>query len=252
MQIIAAGIVVAGGFRFSSFMLPFGHNITNTFAVYGISLFWIVGITNAVNLIDGMDGLAGGISGIAALFWGIISLYMECTTAALFAFVLFGAIAGFLAFNKPPAKIFMGDSGSLLIGYILAVLPLMPQEKENFTEILLLALTILIIPVFDTISTIFRRLRLKKHITEPDKHHIHHKLLRLGLSKNKILIIIYIFCIFTGAAAFLWALHSKYLNIYFLPLTWTPALVLFRLLHVRHWNVQPKISPQRNPVSAKH
>jgi UDP-GlcNAc:undecaprenyl-phosphate GlcNAc-1-phosphate transferase len=256
LQIIAAGIVIAGGFRFSSFTLPFGLTISNTFVRYGISLFWIVGAANAINLIDGMDGLAGGISAIAALFWGIISLQTGHTSAAVAAFVLFGSIAGFLVFNKPPAKVFMGDSGSLLIGYILAVLPLMEQGKESSTETLLLGVTILVIPFFDTVSAVFRRIRLKKRISEPDKDHIHHKFLKLGLSVHKILIIIYSFCIFTGAAAFFWAVYPEYLNIYFLPLTWIPTLVLFRFLHARHWKVQfkenvlrearPQTSPSHN------
>jgi UDP-GlcNAc:undecaprenyl-phosphate GlcNAc-1-phosphate transferase len=242
LQIIAAIIVINAGFRFSSFPLPFDVTIHNRAVTYGVTLFWIVGVTNALNLIDGMDGLAGGISCIAALFWGVLSLSTGHTTTAIFAFTIAGTAAGFLVFNKPPAKIFMGDSGSLILGYGLAVLPLIENGEAIPTGKLFIAITLLVIPIFDTLSAIFRRIRLKKSIAEPDRDHIHHKLMKLNLGTEKILFLIYSFCVFSGLVALLWTL-CPWLNVYFLPLTWIPALVLFRVLHRRYWH---KIQSEKN------
>jgi UDP-GlcNAc:undecaprenyl-phosphate GlcNAc-1-phosphate transferase len=235
LQIIAALVAVAAGFHFSPFPLPFEITLQNRAILYGVTLLWIVGITNAINLIDGIDGLAGGVSCIAALFGAILSLYRGHTATALFALAIAAAATGFLVFNQPPAKIFMGDSGSLILGYSLSVLPLIETGRENPTGELLITATLLVIPVFDTLSAIFRRIRLKKPIAKPDMDHLHHKLLKLGFSAKKILFIIYVFCIFSGITALLWTMFPV-LNIYFLPLAWTPALILFWYLHKRHWH----------------
>jgi UDP-GlcNAc:undecaprenyl-phosphate GlcNAc-1-phosphate transferase len=133
----------------------------------------------------------------------------------------------------PPAKIFMGDSGSLILGYSLAILPLLEKENTNSTGELLIAVTILVIPIFDTLAAIFRRIRLKKSIADPDMDHIHHKLIGLNLGRLKILLLLYSFCVFSGIIALVWTLYT--LNIYFLPLTWIPAFILFRVLHRRYW-----------------
>jgi UDP-GlcNAc:undecaprenyl-phosphate GlcNAc-1-phosphate transferase len=234
LQIIAAIITITSGFRFVSFPLPFGITLRDGFLTYGITLLWIVGVTNALNLIDGMDGLAGGVACIAALFWGFISCASGYAVSALFAFTLAGAAAGFLVFNRPPAKIFMGDSGSLILGYALALLPLIENGERNPSGELLIIITLLIIPIFDTLGAILRRIRLKKSIAQPDKDHLHHKFLAAGFSSEKTLVIIFFFCVFSGAAALLWALLPG-LNIYFLPFTWIPAFILFRVLHRRHW-----------------
>jgi UDP-GlcNAc:undecaprenyl-phosphate GlcNAc-1-phosphate transferase len=242
LQIAAAVIVVAAGFRFSSFPLPFGVTISNPIVTYGITLFWIVGVTNALNLIDGMDGLAGGISCIAALFWGILSLAAGYAISAFFAFTLAGAALGFLVFNKPPAKIFMGDSGSLILGFSLALLPLIENGEENPTKELLIAITLLIIPIFDTLAAIFRRIRLKKSIAHPDRDHLHHKFLKIGFSPKKILVLVYTIGVFSGAVGLVWTLLPR-LNAYLIPLAWIPALVLFRWLHNRYWREvnQPRV-----------
>jgi UDP-GlcNAc:undecaprenyl-phosphate GlcNAc-1-phosphate transferase len=234
LQIIAALIVIAAGFHFPPLPLPLLFPLQNRIIICGITLFWIVGVTNALNLIDGMDGLASGVTCIAALFWGIISLHTGQIRTAVFAFILAGVGAGFLVFNKPPAKIFMGDSGSLILGYSLAMLPLL-EKGTNPPKELLISITILVIPIFDTIAAIFRRIRLKRPIADPDMDHIHHKLIKLNLETSKILLILYAFCIFSGAISLLWTLHP--LNVYFLPLTWIPAFILFRSLHRRHWNI---------------
>ena len=236
LQIIAAIVVIAAGFRFPSFRLPFGITIHNSFITYGITFFWIVGVTNSMNLIDGMDGLAGGITCIAALFWGFIALCTGHAMETLFAFTLAGAALGFLVFNLPPARIFMGDSGSLILGYSLALLPLIGNRKEDAADEFLIIVTLLVIPIFDTFAAVFRRIRLKRSIAEPDKDHLHHKFLKLGCSPKKTLLIIYSFCIFSGAAALVWTLVPG-LNIFLLPLTWLPALILFWYLHTRYWKL---------------
>ncbi len=234
LQILAAAVVVSYDYRFTMFALPFGFVVSVPILSYAVTLFWIVGVTNAVNLIDGVDGLAGGLSAIAALFWAVISLVWGHTFSAFIAFALLGAVLGFLFYNKPPAKIFMGDSGSLILGFLLAVLPLVEKEKGAGSRVLLLAITLLIVPIFDTFAAIIRRKRKGLSIGSPDKEHIHHKLLAHGCSTLQILIMLYPICTLYGTVAFVWAIYPQTFNLFFLPFTWIPALVFFLILHYRY------------------
>ena len=191
-QTATALLVIAAGYYLKVFQVPF-TDITLDLGPIGpvITYFWIVGISNAINLIDGMDGLAGGISTLAigalGLFFTLVGLPVE----ALLSFLLVGALIGFLFFNFPPAKTFMGDSGSLLLGTALAVLPLMGGEKSPFSFSWLIPLILVLIPIADTLGAIWRRLRDGRPIYAPDKEHVHHKLLHLGFSTRQILAIMY-------------------------------------------------------------
>jgi UDP-GlcNAc:undecaprenyl-phosphate GlcNAc-1-phosphate transferase len=233
-QIAAALVVALSGYRFFTFQTPFGFSVDSPAVSYLVTLFWIVGITNALNLIDGMDGLAGGVSAVAALFWGFISLIHGHVFSAVLAFSLFGAAAGFLVFNLPPAKIFMGDSGSLVLGFALACLPLVEKVSGTSTRVILMATTLLIIPIFDTLSAILRRLREKQSIGAPDKSHVHHKLLDAGCSVPRALLFVYGLCFFSGFAALLWTAFPGTFNLFLLPLAWIPAAGFFLVLHYRH------------------
>jgi UDP-GlcNAc:undecaprenyl-phosphate GlcNAc-1-phosphate transferase len=201
LQIAAAALVTVGGFGITSFWIPgFGEHSLGVFA-WPATVLWIVGISNAINLVDGIDGLAGGITGFTALTLGIVSLLQGQAVPALFAFALLGAVLGFLFFNFPPARIFMGDSGSLLLGFILAVIPLLGAPEWTSTVGLLPVATALTIPIIDTATAIARRLREKRAIHAPDKEHIHHKLLSLGLRDTSILFLVYALSALFAAAA---------------------------------------------------
>lgn len=233
LQIVAALIAVAGGLSFGPFLTPFGFTLNLQGFSILISILWIVGVTNAVNLIDGMDGLAGGVTAIAAIFWILIALEMNQSGPVflLLPAAILGAVLGFLVFNKPVARIFMGDTGSLVLGYILSLFPLFRSEGVSSTRWLLVGITLLIIPIFDTLGAILRRIREKRSIGDPDRNHIHHKLLNLGWSVPKILALVYIFSIGSGLAAYLWIRYLKNLPSYYLPIAWLPTVLLFLVLH---------------------
>jgi UDP-GlcNAc:undecaprenyl-phosphate GlcNAc-1-phosphate transferase len=189
IQIIAALCVVIPGYTFSQFFYAgdFGRLFPGgiLFPVHIQSLLtfvWIVGITNAVNFIDGVDGLAGGVSILAALFFALIFRDPSGGPVFLLYLCLAAAVLGFLFFNIPKAKIFMGDGGSQFLGFTLAVLPLMENGGTPAALPLLYPAALLLIPILDTVAAVWRRIRDGRRIDSPDQAHIHHKLLRLGLS----------------------------------------------------------------------
>ncbi len=182
IQMLAAFIVIAGGYRFDGvlrFRLPFWLSITVTF-------IWIVAIINAFNLIDGLDGLCGGISFIVFLTFGFIFLMMRDQGAGV-CFIAASSILGFLIYNWPPAKIFMGDCGSQFLGFLVAVVPLY-FSSPDFEYIKGPAMVVIVaLPALDVVAAIWRRLREKRPIMSPDKAHIHHKLLNIGFGKKRTL-----------------------------------------------------------------
>jgi UDP-GlcNAc:undecaprenyl-phosphate GlcNAc-1-phosphate transferase len=244
LQIIAAGIAVAGGLRFGQFATPFGFNINIPIFSIFLTLLWIVGVTNAVNLIDGMDGLAGGISAIASGFWLLILIprisgnLNTLPHLYLIPATLLGSLIGFLVYNKPPASIFMGDSGSLVLGYLLSLFPFFQIQKAGSTRWLFIGITLLLVPILDTLAAILRRIREKRSIGEPDRSHIHHKLLDLGWTVPRILGMIYGFSIFTGCAAFLWTAFPALFPIFLLPVAWIPTVALFLVIHFKNMRLK--------------
>jgi UDP-GlcNAc:undecaprenyl-phosphate GlcNAc-1-phosphate transferase len=227
LQLAAAAVVTSGGYVIRSLTIPYLGSTPLGLLAYPLTVLWIVSVSNAVNLIDGMDGLAGGIAAFAALAMGIIALIQGQAIPALFALSLFGATAGFLCFNFPPAKIFMGDSGSYLLGFCLAVLPLMGISKVAAFGTLILPITLLTVPIVDTASAIFRRLRQGRSIASPDKEHIHHKLLQLGLNEKQILAVIYGFSLYLGVVAITSVILPKETNVFLILVVWVGSLLAY-------------------------
>jgi UDP-GlcNAc:undecaprenyl-phosphate GlcNAc-1-phosphate transferase len=193
IQIIAASLVVAPGYTFHSILFvdrgALGILGNLNWLRYPLTAVWIVGLTNAVNLIDGVDGLAGGISALAAVFFAVIFSYiLGSSVMGLVCLCLAAALAGFLVFNMPcpRAKIFMGDGGSQFLGFVLALLPLINVGERPVRFPLLYAAALLAIPIFDTFSAIWRRIRDRRRIDDPDKLHIHHKLMNLGFNARGV------------------------------------------------------------------
>lgn len=202
-QIFAALVVIAFGMQVEYVNNPFGEGMIRIeYLAIPLSIFWIVGITNAINLVDGLDGLAGGVSGIASLSIAIIAFLSGKPLEGYLALLLCASIVGFLIFNFHPAKIFMGDVGSLFLGYILAVLTF--QELKQVTLFgVLVPLMLLAIPVLDTLYAIIRRKVNHRPIFQPDKHHLHHRLIESGLSHKKAVLTIYgISLVFAATAIF--------------------------------------------------
>jgi UDP-GlcNAc:undecaprenyl-phosphate GlcNAc-1-phosphate transferase len=190
IQIVAASLVVAPGHTFHSILFSdLGILGELNWLRYPLTAVWIVGLTNAVNLIDGVDGLAGGVSALAAVFFAVIfSISSGNSAMALVCLCLAAALAGFLVFNMPfpKAKIFMGDGGAQFLGFVLALLPLIDLGEEPMRFPLLYAAALLAIPIFDTFAAIWRRIRDRRRIDDPDKLHIHHKLLNLGFNAQGV------------------------------------------------------------------
>ena len=188
------------------FVVVFDVNIhpQNWFGV-PLTILWIVAVTNTINLIDGLDGLAAGISSIAALTFIVISLIKGSIGEALLAAALLGACLGFLRYNFHPAKVFMGDAGSHFLGFTIAVLSVLQNWKVVTGIVLAIPVLILAVPIFDTTFAIVRRLRRGQPIFSPDKGHLHHRLLNLGLDHRTVVLMIYLFTAIGCALAVLLA-----------------------------------------------
>lgn len=184
--------------------ISFGvFEITNIYVMYFFTILWISGVINAVNLIDGLDGLACGISGIASFVYGIILIYYGYFFEATIAFALFGGCVGFLKYNFYPAKIFMGDAGSLFIGLLLSLLSIKIANINANKLGIFLPVLIMAVPLFDMVRVFFLRLMKKKHPFQADKSHIHHLLMRYNFSHRNAVLIICLFSFFMGVAGVL-------------------------------------------------
>lgn len=190
-QGITAVLLLIFGGTFEILYLPIVHFYWNLgIFAYFITAIWYIGISNAINFIDGMNGLSGVISFMAALGFGIISLLSGKDFTAITSFILCGSILGFLFFNFPNAKVFMGDGGSTFLGIVLAALPLLEYDGNPY--LLILSGSFLIIPVFDTFAAILRRVSRGFSPFHPDKEHLHHILLEHNLSVVTIIFLIFI------------------------------------------------------------
>ncbi|MET1250312.1 MULTISPECIES: glycosyltransferase family 4 protein [Sporolactobacillus] len=186
----AALVIVHSGISVEFINLPFNGILHLYWLSIPLTLLWIMGITNAINLIDGLDGLAVGVSSIVLLTIAGLSL----TEGNLFVFtvsaILLGSTLGFLPYNFHPAKIFMGDTGSYFLGYVISVLALLGFKNVTLFS-LVVPIIILAVPISDTLFAIIRRLVNRRPLTAPDKSHLHHCLLRYGFSQSQTVVLIY-------------------------------------------------------------
>lgn len=191
-QLVVAGVAVGLGTTVSLLANPFGSSI-HLPLVFGVAfaVLWILGMINSINFIDGLDGLSSGVALIAALTLGTISLTgpIDQPAIALFCFAMAGALLGFLRWNLHPASIFVGTSGVMVIGYVLALLSILGSAKVA------VALLVLGVPIIDTFWIIVRRLLEGRSPFSPDRGHIHHRLLDLGLSHAQTVLVIYAVCV---------------------------------------------------------
>jgi len=191
-QIVAAVGVCAVGIRIDDtginglFTLEFG------WVAWPITILWIIGITNAVNLIDGLDGLAAGIAAVTCGVTAIFAIYTNQPMMAVIMLSLLGSLTGFLVFNFNPAKIFMGDCGTMFLGFVLAVSSMMCASKSSTLVGMALPALALGIPIFDTFFSILRRFEERRSIFAPDRCHIHHRLLDKGLRHRHVVILMYV------------------------------------------------------------
>ena len=267
IQILAACSACSLGVRMSKYIsisIPFDINWTfihlsqgvhgiplGSWFAYPLTVIWLVGIANAVNLIDGMDGLAAGVSLISAItIWSIAMapdrLHHQ-PYAAWIAAILAGALLGFLRWNFNPARIFLGDSGAYLVGFILGSIAITGVMKTATAATVLLPMLILFFPLLDTSWAIIRRLARGKSIFAPDAEHIHHRLLRTGLSQKKVAFLIYAF---SGVLGFV-AASFVHQQIYYLTVcggVLVAALFFSEVLN-RHRHSKPE-KKEKKEVSA--
>ena len=205
-QFAAALIVVfVGGIQIEVINLPFGGTID--FGLLGIPLtiLWIVGITNAINLIDGLDGLAAGVSTIACITLAVMAMIMGNGFVIAMASILAAASLGFLLFNFHPAKIFMGDTGALFLGFMISVIALLGFKNVTIISFII-PIIMLGVPISDTFFAIVRRLRTGKKWSDPDKSHLHHCLLNQGFTHRQTVLIIYGIAAMFGLAAIIFSM----------------------------------------------
>ncbi|RTR36399.1 undecaprenyl/decaprenyl-phosphate alpha-N-acetylglucosaminyl 1-phosphate transferase [Robertmurraya yapensis] len=201
-QLLAALLVVAvAELKIEYVILPNNFKVDFGFYSYFITLFWILALINSINFIDGLDGLAAGVSIIALGSILYLSLINNQTLVIALATVVIGCTLGFLLFNFHPAKIFMGDTGSQFLGFIIAIISIIGFYKSVTIFSLFIPIIILGVPLFDTFFAIMRRLLSKKGISQADRSHIHHKLLDMGFSHRESVLIIYFTCIIFSAIA---------------------------------------------------
>lgn len=204
-QLLAALIVVFwGGLEIPLINLPFGGELFLGYLNIPLTILWIVGITNAINLIDGLDGLAAGVSTIALItLTGMAFIKMDVFVIVT-ASILAVSTLGFLFYNFHPAKIFMGDTGALFLGFMISVLALSGFKNVTFIS-LVIPIIILGVPVSDTFFAIVRRIREKQPLSAPDKSHLHHCLLRAGFSHRQTVLVIYGIAALFGLAAIIFS-----------------------------------------------
>lgn len=206
VQIIAAGVVVAHGCTIQIVTNPFSSSM-DYFDIGALSIpvtiIWIVAITNAVNFIDGLDGLAVGVSGISAGMMLVIALLVAENNVALIMAALMGACLGFIPYNTNPAKIFMGDTGSTFLGFILSTMSVQGMFKMYAMISFVVPFLILGVPVFDICFAVIRRIAKHKSPMTADREHIHHRLIDMGFSQKQTVAITYILTGVLGLAALL-------------------------------------------------
>lgn len=206
-QIVASLIVIYyGNITLGKIFLPFGVVIDVGLISVIVSFFWLTGITNAVNLIDGLDGLAAGISLIILIVIASMSVIDNRLDIMTISLILVGALAAFLLFNFNPAKIFLGDCGALFLGFMIATISLLGFKSGTFIT---LGLPILMcgVPIVDTLSAIIRRKLSGKKIDEADKNHLHHVLMRRFGHRNTVLIL-YAVTLCSGIVAYIYILNN--------------------------------------------
>jgi UDP-GlcNAc:undecaprenyl-phosphate/decaprenyl-phosphate GlcNAc-1-phosphate transferase len=202
-QVAAAAVPTVFGVWVDRFTLPFVgiHGLPEAVGV-PLTIIWIVAIMNMVNFLDGLDGLAAGVAAIAGFTFSVIALSLGKVDAAVLSAIVFGVCLGFLRHNFYPARVIMGDSGALLLGYVLATVAVQGLLKTAATVALLFPLLVLAVPIVDTTFVVLRRIRHGEKVFEGDQAHLHHRFLRRGFSQRRAAITIWAWCISLAAAAF--------------------------------------------------
>jgi len=200
-QLACASIPVSAGLTIDHITLPIVgvHNLGA--AEYPVTVVWFVAIVNMINFIDGMDGLAAGVAGLAALNFAVIAASLNRADPAVLAASIFGACAAFLVFNFHPARVFMGDTGSMFLGFMVAGVAVSGVMKSAAAVALLLPLLVLAIPILDTSFVILKRIKHGRPVYSADRSHFHHRFFTIGWGQRKTVLALYGWCLLMGGVA---------------------------------------------------
>ena len=245
-QIIAALILVLGFKDFQLIDWPFFYRFESNFLNSFLTIFYLVSILNAINLIDGLDGLAGGVAIIISIFFITLSILSGIQISEMYVlFTLLGSLFAFMVYNKPPAKTFLGDTGSLFLGWVLGIVSLFYAQKTSLSLSILLPVMALGLPSFDVIFVMIKRFNAKhnnkmkerlKSIVSPDNNHLHHLVINAGYSKRSSIVFLYLLTIVTN-------LIAVYSYLKAVNLIYGIVIILFLIFCVRFiflWKINQK------------
>jgi len=206
-QIFVALILFSNGNRIESITNPFGGEITLSLPLsFILTVIWVIALINTINLIDGLDGLAAGLTAISAFVLLCIALFKRDIVSVFLAISLLGSVSGFLRYNFYPAKTFMGDTGSMFLGLILSVISMHGINKMATAVALMIPITALGIPIYDTLFSIVRRMLSARHVFSADRQHLHYRLLNLGITHKHVVLLLYFIGLYFGIVSYLFVL----------------------------------------------
>ena len=229
VQILAALVAIMSGIQIHVVMWPVTKALT--YLIVPITLLWIVGVTNAVNLIYGLDGLAAGVSSIAALCVMVLCILTGEEMAILLTAALAGSCLGFLPRNFNPAQIFMGDTGATFLGYTLAVTSILGVFKGYAILALVVSMLCLGLPIFDTIFAMVRRFAKHQPIMQADRGHLHHRLIDRGFTQKQAVMILYIISALCGVFAILIAVKDAKVVVVIVFMVFVMSLLIYFFNH---------------------
>ena len=235
---IALVIVLWGGLQVEFINLPFGGQIEFGFFSSVITVLWIVGITNAINFIDGLDGLAAGVSAIAVFTISGIAMIMGNVYVFTMAILLFFSILGFLRYNFHPAKIFMGDTGAMFLGFMISVLSLLGFKNVAVISFII-PIFILGVPIADTLIAMVRRFLNNQPMSSPDSSHLHHRLVKYGFTHKQTVLFIYALSAMFSIAAILFSMTTVWGSIIIFTITMLSIQILIENLELINKNYKP-------------
>ncbi|MFD1037159.1 glycosyltransferase family 4 protein [Virgibacillus byunsanensis] len=239
IQIAAAVLVVFwGGLQVEFINLPFGGQLQFGFLSTLVTVLWIVGITNAINLIDGLDGLAAGVSSIALFTIIGMAVIIGDVYVTTIALILLFSTLGFLRYNFYPAKIFMGDTGALFLGYMISVLALLGFKNVTIISFVI-PIFILGVPISDTLIAIVRRYINKQPLSSPDSSHLHHRLVKSGFSHKQTVLFIYTLSAMFSVAAILFSMTTIWGSIVILAISLFAVQILIENLEMINSDYKP-------------
>jgi len=209
VQIPAGLLFYLVGLRVERLTNPFGPELALGPLALPLTLLWVLAITNAVNLIDGLDGLAAGIAFIAALALAAVGFARGEFLMLILGAILAGSLLGFLGYNFPPARVFLGDTGSLLLGFLLSAISLLENRKATLALALVVPIVAMLVPILDTLLAIVRRVRNGQHPFQGDTEHLHHRLLMLGLTPRRTVLVMWATSAYFGLLALVLSVLPK-------------------------------------------